>query len=497
MAASTLCVSCAQLPQKKADLAIKKIGCPECETLLGVTSYGAAFRLAPSGRSSWLTPRVISGMVVGCALLSVVTALIGLGFWTKEQIEPPKRAAEPAQATNHLARVPEVAVDDLPANITPATAKRRIQDLIAKIKNENAVKQDQFLVLHMSRRPELRGLPFVMGDACRRVDEKARSFQSAVEAVRNAFDHDSGRFAHGHKDDGHHTAFWNAYQSQDGKANVNSESGVAALTQMLAPERRTLRASLVAHLSKVPRDDAAVALARLAVFDPDLDVREAAIKALKEEGRAKDEVGAVLMHGLRYPLPAVAKQAAHAMLALERRDLLPQIAAFLDEKAPGDPTEQIVDGKPVCVVREVVKINHHRNCLLCHPPAQSAQTFEVPGVMPIPGTPFPSSPSEAYGNAQSIGDPMVRADTTYLRQDFSLMMPVENAAPWPEMQRFDFLVRTRIVEGQELTTLKAAVASRAASYLSDNHKAALLVLRQMTGQDAAPTQAAWLRVLGE
>jgi hypothetical protein len=265
---------------------------------------------------------------------------------------------------------------------------------------------------------------------------------------------------------------------------------------MIGPERVSMRASLVQKLSTTKRPDATRALARAAVFDIDLDIRESAIKALKQDGRSQQDVGDILMQGIRYPLPSVAKQAAHAIMALERKDLLPQLAAFLDAKAPGDPEDAVVEGNRVCVVREVVKINHHRNCLLCHPPAQTGQPNEVPGVMPIPGSAFPTSPSEAYGNARSTGDPMVRADTTYLRQDFSVMMPVENAAPWPEMQRFDFLVRTRVVAGKELATLQNLAAVRPTTQLSDNHRAALLVLQRLTGQDAAPNHAAWQRVLG-
>jgi hypothetical protein len=127
----------------------------------------------------------------------------------------------------------------------------------------------------------------------------------------------------------------------------------------------------------------------------------------------------------------------------------------------------------------------------------TGQPNEVPGVIPIPGSAFPTSPKEAYGAAQSTGEPMVRADTTYLRQDFSLMMPVENAAPWPALQRFDFLVRTRLIEGAELASLVAKVQARPVGFLSENHKAALDVLRRLTGQNAEPNQAAWQRVLEE
>jgi len=134
--------------------------------------------------------------------------------------------------------------------------------------------------------------------------------------------------------------------------------------------------------------------------------------------------------------------------------------------------------------------------LLCHPPSSSGQPQEVPGVIPIPGESFPSSPSQAYGSAQFSGDPMVRADTTYLRQDFSVRMPVENAGAWPEMQRFDFLVRTRAVEGKELEALQQRVADRPAGFRSENHQAAARALQALTGhENVAATKDAWQRVL--
>jgi len=46
-------------------------------------------------------------------------------------------------------------------------------------------------------------------------------------------------------------------------------------------------------------------------------------------------------------------------------------------------------------------------------------------------------------------DLLVRVDVTYLRQDFSLLLPVVDAAPWPGMQRYDFMVRTRTVSDNE------------------------------------------------
>jgi hypothetical protein len=239
--------------------------------------------------------------------------------------------------------------------------------------------------------------------------------------------------------------------------------------------------------------DATRVLARAAIFDPSGDVRRSAVQALKR--RPKDHnIDDILMHGIRHPMVAVAHRAANAIGQLDRRDLAPQLAAFLDAPAPGDPEKKIVDNKEVCEVREVVRVNHHRNCLLCHPPSATGQPNEVPGVIPIPGTPFPSSPSEAYGRAQGSGEPMVRADTTYLRQDFSVMMPVENHGPWPEMQRFDFIVRNRVVEGAELNKLQEKIKARPANFIAENHKAAMDALRRLTGQNADANAAAWNRI---
>ena len=66
--------------------------------------------------------------------------------------------------------------------------KQHVHNLIAKIRGENAVKQDGFLIAHIDRRRELRGLPFVMGAACRLPMERARSFQESVTSVRESMD---------------------------------------------------------------------------------------------------------------------------------------------------------------------------------------------------------------------------------------------------------------------------------------------------------------------
>jgi hypothetical protein len=156
------------------------------------------------------------------------------------------------------------------------------------------------------------------------------------------------------------------------------------------------------------------------------------------------------------------------------------------------------DGKSVAVVREVVRVNHHRNCLLCHAPGN---TENVPqGILtvavPLPGEPL-TKPSE--GGYQSTPPPspdiVVRLDMTYLRQDFSMMMPVNDAHPWPEMQRFDFLVRTRTLTAQEAEAYEPCCEVEEPGLVSPYHRAALYALRELTGRDTEPTAPAWRKLL--
>jgi hypothetical protein len=191
----------------------------------------------------------------------------------------------------------------------------------------------------------------------------------------------------------------------------------------------------------------------------------------------------------------VSKRAAEALVKLERKDLLANLVEVLESPDPRLPVTEKRDGKEVTVVREMVRVNHHRNCLLCHAPGNTDNTPEgvLKVAVPLPTEPLPK-PSE--GGYQSTPPPtpdiVVRLDMTYLRQDFSVMMPVSDAHPWPEMQRFDFLVRTRQLTAEEAKTYVEEVEP---GRLSPYHRAALFALRELTGRDTEPTAAAWRKLL--
>ncbi|MFO0964382.1 MAG: hypothetical protein U0793_02175 [Gemmataceae bacterium] len=380
---------------------------------------------------------------------------------------------------------------------------------IAKINHLNKEGRDHFLRVLLKSRPDLAGLPFAMDDACRTSKGDAEQFLRAVGKVRGAMVADGSKEG-GPEDPAKQAAdearaFWERYENRLKETAgavpmgpAQSRARIAALMQMLAPDSVAKREGLIRHLAGIKEREAATALTRLAVFSPEAELRDAALAALKAR---RDEVdAAILLHGLRYPWPAVAKQAAEAIVKLERRDLLPEAANVLDEPDPRAPA--LRGGKRV--VREVVRLNHHHNCLLCHAPAntpdvkldelgRSRENITV-GAVAIPGQPLPA-PSFGY-NPGASPDTFVRVDVNYLRQDFSLMQPVKNADPWPAMQRFDFLVRTREVSEKEAKDYQAWHDSQGADYRAPNQAAALRALRSLTGRDGVePTAAAWRKVL--
>src|SRR5262245_2775377 len=207
----------------------------------------------------------------------------------------------------------------------------------------------------------------------------------------------------------------------------------------------------------VARAEATVELARLAVFDVDKKVRAAALESLSV--RRERDYTDVLVKALRYPWPAVAANAAQAIVKLDRKDLLPELVAVLDEPDPREPRTETVNDRKVTVTREVVRINHHKSCMLCHAPVDPEQVPEhgLAAEVPLPSEKLPT-PQRGY--QQSGSGLLVRIDMTYLRQDFSVMLRVKDAEPWPEMQRFDFVVRKRVLSSEEAKALRERLNTR-------------------------------------
>src|SRR5262249_10987372 len=127
---------------------------------------------------------------------------------------------------------------------------------------------------------------------------------------------------------------------------------VAALMQILAAESPATRRGLAKYLAGVPHLDATRALAKLAIYSPEVEVRSAAVEGLQL--RRERNYTSILLEGLQYPLPEIAKRAAEAVVGLQRKDLVPQLVELLDEPDPRLPIAKDTGGKEPLVVREVV-----------------------------------------------------------------------------------------------------------------------------------------------
>src|SRR5262249_32667576 len=141
--------------------------------------------------------------------------------------------------------------------------------VIAKINHLNKTKTDLFLHVLLEHRPDLAGLPLVMGEACRMSKKRSKAFAEAVPTVRQAV------FI-GEPEINPARSFWKRYGDHKDTEPGAAEARVAALMQMLAPESAEMRVGLADHIASLSQREAGEALAKLAVFSPEEDVRQRA-----------------------------------------------------------------------------------------------------------------------------------------------------------------------------------------------------------------------------
>jgi hypothetical protein len=392
-----------------------------------------------------------------------------------------------------LERVPELALDSV---------KNTSRDLLADAKfaaRERATGPDpdrplpDFIHGVIRLRPDLDGLPMQTGKACRLEREEAETLQTMSREIRESI-HPRSFITRSPGDDREIRINRGRLRSAigDGKTYYQWQEtkGRPALQQILMGETWGMRVFLVECLFKMKGKQGTAALARRALFDLDPAIREAVLWGLKE--RPPAHYRGVLLEGLRYPWGPVATHAAEALVALQVREVVPELIRLLEEDDPQTPFPRIIDDKQVLFVREVVRVNHFRNCLLCHAPSFSRQD-PVVGVIPSPDRPVPSGVSRAYYGNNGIG--LVRADVTYLRQDFSVGQPVANPGVWPSVQRYDYLVRERPLTAAEVARHQKGRKKEKAKPGGDYKQAVLFALRELTGKDLGSSPAEWKKAL--
>ena len=228
-----------------------------------------------------------------------------------------------------------------------------------------------------------------------------------------------------------------SFRNRDKKQWARAEA-VPCVVQMLQAENRDIRRMSCEILKKLEADEATEALVKWAVFDTDSGNRSAAIDALRSRDRAL--VARLLADRLDYPWPRAVEHACEALAALGAKEALPRLAAAYDRPDADAPFLVELPNKSGGIFRqELVRVNHARNCVLCHTPSFNESDL-VRGAVPDPARPLAPPTTPAYYNS---GGQFVAAEVTYLQQDFSQVQPVLNAGNWPGHQRYDYFVSVR------------------------------------------------------
>ena len=373
-------------------------------------------------------------------------------------------------------KVPEVG---LPAFKTRAELARQFKTVLKQHENGS-----DFFIDVVSQRPGIADLPFLKGKDCQLSPHEEATLRTNAAEIRQMLDIVELRAK--------------TRGSADGLAPIpdrlDLSAAVPALMQILGPLSGKYRVALARKLEDAPKDQRLVdALVRLALFDPEADVRAAAVQSLRK--KPADAYAPKLIEGFRHPAPYVAERAADALVALRCFDHLPGVVDFLDEPDPAAPFDREGAFTMQMAVREVVKVNHMRNCLLCHAPValprEDSGGSSLMALLPSPDETPPSS-SVAYYNDFRGGDMVVRVNEVYLRQDFSRLETVDKPGKWPAQQRFDYMVRTRNVDSVEAQQLRPKSAPKDGEAVpSPNHRAALSVLCRLTSMYLGTKSSDW------
>jgi hypothetical protein len=345
---------------------------------------------------------------------------------------------------------------------------------------EEIRKHEVAVLERLTAREDLRGVPFGGADDCRASPSAANALAEVSSGVREA---QSARRALPSQ---YHNQY--PYEERglpvqnllhDKSTKWKGEEFVTPLVQTLEVEVPAVRGTLVGHLATIKGAKSSRALAQRAVFDFDARVREQAVLELAK--RPAHEFRGELLAAFRYPWRAAAEHAAEALVAVGDRQAIVDLIDLLDA---GDPSAPRLNAQHEWVVKELTKVNHLRNCMLCHPPSISEHNVVV-GLVPTEGKPLPT----VYYRPRS-GSEIVRADVAYLRQDFSAMETVKDSRPWPEEQRFDYFVRERKATEREIAAAQSRAESTAGIFYPQR-TAILFALEGLTGEMHGDSAYAW------
>lgn len=326
-------------------------------------------------------------------------------------------------------------------------SKKHLEARVMVKKGEKKPDRTQTIRDLIAKRDDLRGLPIVAEELCETSADAARTMGLISREARSAVSGFRGRTSM--SEDSEHIQKEEAMIIHLRSEAKSGSKVVAGLKQIYQVENETVRLELVSVLAKIKGSEATEALAQRAIYDLSSKVRASAISALKS--RPVEDARSVLLEAMRHPWPAVANHAAYALEELKDTKAIPKLEKMLDLPSPTEPFKE--DSK--WVVREVVRVNHLRNCALCH--AAALEKSVIPAPVPTPGV---ALPVVYYSSRRRGTTPFVQAEIVYLRQDFSIMAPVIPPEKWPLEQRFDYLVRKRPLSNKEIEAYEIARSAK-------------------------------------
>ena len=319
----------------------------------------------------------------------------------------------------------------------------------------------------LAKRTDLHGLPLTMGKECQSNASETRDLSQVSSNLGRAIGQFNGSL--GSRDVAQNDAFRNLSIKQAVSFLVKNSSSqkLKTIDHILLIDHPRLRLEFIAALQKNDSAAAIELIANKAKFDLEPEIRVAATDALADVKPEKYRKH--LLEGLKYPWHVVAEHSAEALVRLNDQDAVPHLIEMLDLPHPQFPTR--INGQ--LAQRELVGINHMRNCLMCHAPSISSMD-SARGLIPHTSRPLP----RRYYESEDPVTFAVRADITYLEQDFSVVQSVENSGPWPRTQRFDYVVQNRKLTEAEATR----VVERISQIPNRNRNAIIFALQELTGE---------------
>ena len=344
----------------------------------------------------------------------------------------------------------------------------------------NLLERDGPLISLLPQKPELNGFELAMGDACNLCESDAATLDEVSNQFGVLLGHFDGFGSRNPNRKNRQRISLLSWMVRSIAFHDNPDQAIGTIDQMLQVEQSDIRLELVKTLGRLDSAVACRLLACYAKYDVEAEVRTAATDALRSYPPVMCR--AELLEGFSYPWPDAAKHSAEALIRLNDTDSVPALVELLEKPDPRLPTKQ---NNGAFVHREMVAINHLRNCMLCHLDSHDP-IDKGRGTVPTWGKPLP----RRYYADNNPEFARVRADVTYLRQDFSLVqkVPKRERGRWPVHQRFDYVVRNKTISFQEADKITRKIWSRPNEY----QEAIVTALQRLTGKSLpSNSRALW------